>query len=704
MILFLPLTPIAALAVIFYGLGLLPLSPLLAFIASIGARSHLTKRAGRRLKGLWLGFAAAFAVLVVAELPSTTTRLLLDMAASEKPDTSSAGIKWLRWVGSDEVLLRSCYERPGMATDFVGFMLSAGGAQVRPRKAREIYYRVTGTPFNAVPPPPISARGRFRVREDFEFDADQGGTTVAGRIKGLSLAGSSMDGSVDADAALAYVEWTLVFRNDSRVQREARAQVALPPGGVVSRLTLWVNGKEREAAYAGKGRVREAYERVVRRRRDPALVTTSGPDRVLLQCFPVPPGGTMKVKIGVTSPLVLQQADEGVLVLPCFAERNFSIPEGTKHSVWIEGRQVFLVAPAGLATEKSRDGTFALRGELGEDQLGHSAAAIPIMRRGATNVVWTRDTLGDGEAIVLQQIEKDSARLPSRVVVLIDGSRGMRKYADDLADAIAAFPTGAELAVILASDDVVEAVPVGEVSEGVLAEAANSVRDFGFTGGCDNVPALMRAWDIAADKPGSVILWVHAGQPMILADPEPLLQRWRRRPEGPELLMVPVAPGPNKVLEALDGVDAVDALPRVSSLGEDFKRLCEEWSGAKRRIRLVRKRHGPDYEVPDEAKATSLHIARLWARDEVEALRSDATTSVEPAIALAITYRLVTPVSGAVVLESKEQYAEAGLSPVAPGTVPTIPEPEMVALMVVVALAFVAFVWRRRKQCIRPAC
>jgi hypothetical protein len=88
----------------------------------------------------------------------------------------------------------------------------------------------------------------------------------------------------------------------------------------------------------------------------------------------------------------------------------------------------------------------------------------------------------------------------------------------------------------------------------------------------------------------------------------------------------------------------------------------------------------------------------------VEKLRSDTKLDVEPAIALATAYRLVTPVSGAVVLESKQQYEAAGLSPVEPGTVPTIPEPETIALIIVAALAFVAFVWLRRKQCIRPAC
>ena len=77
-------------------------------------------------------------------------------------------------------------------------------------------------------------------------------------LPGLSLASSRFDGSVDARAALAYVEWTFELRNEAPFAREARAELALPPGGVVSRATLWVNGEEREAAYSGRNEVRAA--------------------------------------------------------------------------------------------------------------------------------------------------------------------------------------------------------------------------------------------------------------------------------------------------------------------------------------------------------------------------------------------------------------------------------------------------------------
>src|SRR6185295_4904839 len=213
--------------------------------------------------------------------------------------------------------------------DLITWLFSHGRA-VSDTDARDIYYRVTGNAFNTRPPPQIyTARGRWNVlEEEFTWDGDQGGDAVAGRVKGVSLVNSREDGLIDADAALAYVEWTLEFKNVSTLQREARAQILLPPGGVVSRLTLWINGEEREAAFGGRSQVREAYQSVVTQRRDPVLVPTCGPDRVMLQCFPVPPdGGLMKARIGITAPLILTQSGEAALPWPCFLERNFTIPE-----------------------------------------------------------------------------------------------------------------------------------------------------------------------------------------------------------------------------------------------------------------------------------------------------------------------------------------------------------------------------------------
>lgn len=262
-LLFLPLLPISVLAILAMGLGLCSLSPLFALIATIMLRHQLrdiiTKEAPVRGYRLWTGIAAGIALLTAIELPTAITRLGLEMANSSSRAVSTRGVRLLRRYGSEEFLLRACYQRSGVMTDLVSLIIALG-KPVQPDDARKIYHRVTGRPFNSVPPPKLVGTRRDW---DFDFDSDQGGEIVGGGVKDLSLVSSRLDGSLEAEAALAYVEWTLVFRNDSAWQREARAQIALPTGGVVSRLTLWVNGEEREAAFAGRGKVREAYQEVV---------------------------------------------------------------------------------------------------------------------------------------------------------------------------------------------------------------------------------------------------------------------------------------------------------------------------------------------------------------------------------------------------------------------------------------------------------
>jgi hypothetical protein len=81
----------------------------------------------------------------------------------------------------------------------------------------------------------------------------------------------------------------------------------------------------------------------------------------------------------------------------------------------------------------------------------------------------------------------------------------------------------------------------------------------------------------------------------------------------------------------------------------------------------------------------------LWANEEVARILAPRDESLESAaIILASQYQLVTPVTGAVVLETEQQYRDNDLKPVDAGTVPTIPEPEMIVLF---AVAGVFMLW-----------
>ena len=679
-VLFLPVLPLGAIALLYFGLGVLPLTPLLSLIVALGLQAQLSKLAGpprTRLRA-WHGVVAGLLALLVLDAPVTLTRIGMQMATADTAETRLQGIRWLRMAGSEEQMLRMCYVRAGKATDMFSFLFNLTHS-IDTNAARDIYYRVTGVPFNARPAPVGKRVGRFGPRPSAEWDFEQGSESTGGRLRGLSLAASRLDGSLDGNAALGYLEWTLVFKNTAPIAREARSQIALPPGAVVSRLTLWIDGEEREAAFAGRGEVRAAYQSVVRRNRDPVLVTTVGQDRIAMQLFPVPPNGEMKVRVGMTVPLALRSQQEGVLRLPYFHERNFDTGDLLRHSVWIESKTPLRSA---VTAASDADDVFSARFDMDDDRLGTGASSI-IVERNASNEAWAADSKEAGY-LVQQRITDREAVAPKKLVVVMDGSSAMSAIAPRIAKTFTDLPPGIELELLIAHDEVIEHRLSGP-------QLARELQDFTFDGGHDNTEALARGIGRALSQPGSVVLWIHGPQPVLLATEEALLQILERRTHLPAIYELQPQPGINLVGEKLEGHVAMTTLR-----SEDLQPLILGWRQGARQIVVQRTRlPTADAAAMPPGSATSDHLVRLWASDEIARLLNSRRPHAA-IVSLAQRYQLVTAVTGAVVLETRQQYDAAGLEPVPPGTVPTIPEPETWALIAIVLLVL-AYAYRNRR-------
>lgn len=593
------------------------------------------------------------------------------MAASANETTSLRGVRMIRTFGNKSTLLRACY---GLPSGFLtGDLFWRNDQQIDRENARTTYYRVTGNSFNSVPPPKMfGARGQ--MVSDFDWDSDVGGTAVNGVVRSLSLSSSRMDSLVEPDSLTSYTEWTMVFSNSSTSQREARAEIALPPGGVVSRLTLWVNGEEREAAFSSRGKVRQAYQQVaVVERRDPVLVTTCGPDRVLMQCFPVPPGGTMKVRLGITSPLTPDGHSKATQVLPHFVEKNFGIADGVKHSVLVQGKTL-------------------IRKLISDRDLARAQGAFEYQCNTDAGTAWTPDRLDPTHYVIVQKLAEESVKAPKNVIILIDGSRKMAPYTAEIASAINSLPKSCCFTVIEAGDEVSKLAPLQLATSAALESAQRNIRRIACVGGIDNRPALLAAYDVASKNHGSVILWVHGPQPLSSGQSaEQLLQLWQR-PGAPEIISVTAVDGRNSILSDLEQTGAVNSLPRTGSVENDLRRLFDEWNNGKRTV-VVRTR----VPIQDVAgKRGSPHIARLWALDDVKRVCRMGDSRLLPEISrFAALYQIVTSVSGAVVLENEQQYKDAGLKSVDPSSIPsTVPEP---ATWVVLTAGILALIGFRRK-------
>ena len=226
-VIFAPMTPVAAFGVMFWGLGLLPLSPLLSLIAGLRALTALRRL--RRAAGLPAhrailgGLAAGVGLLIALNIPATLTRVMLVRAASDDPAVSRSGIAWLRRLGQRDLMLRAASSRARGEFDLV---------ERRPGRVRADPVRQD--PGDLLPRHGTADRGRARAaRRRRAARPAAPGRRALGREPGrrpgrrdragagLSLRSSRFDGSVDARAAVAYVEWT--FELQERRARPARS-------------------------------------------------------------------------------------------------------------------------------------------------------------------------------------------------------------------------------------------------------------------------------------------------------------------------------------------------------------------------------------------------------------------------------------------------------------------------------------------------
>ena len=696
----LPLSPFFVLGIVYFGLGFLPLAPLIAWVLLllVGRRFGRTESAaGRKPRRTWPVAVGAFLSLWLAMVPETLTLHWAHAVAQQAEPEAGFPLRMLRRFGSESALLRACYGTGASVQRFFGL------PRVSESEARAIYFRTTGRAFNEVRPPlsPIKGSGRWLFQE-LEWDSDLGGETVGGLVTGLSLVTSRLDGMAHAADGWSYTEWTFEFRNDHpSSQREARAILQLPSGGVVSRVTLWIDGEEREAAFGGRSQVRAAYQEVaVVKRRDPILVTTAGADRVLMQCFPVPPnGGVMKVRLGITTPLEALGADDVAFLWPRIADRNFALRDTLRHHAWLEVPDGAVKASPEWIRDAERPQ--ALHATATQSAFEERFRPIRLGRDPKAGGAWVKDDRATEPSWVRSVLEETRHAEGGRIAVVVDGGLRGRPLVEPLLRALRkADVKGApgRFALWFARDGARRWPEKSQpASTAELADALASWPEE-FDGGHDPFPALLEAWDWAAAEPAGAVLWIHGVQPLAFPDATGIVQRLNRSSgRGSFLVDITDVASPDRAAEGLPESPLWRRMPRVESLEDDLVRLLGEVSG-KRPVRVWNRiRTSSDPGVGPDAKPASRHLVRLWARDAVNRLLEQRKR--DEAVALAAKWQLVTPVSGAVVLETKAQYDRHALAAVDPATTPgVVPEPGTWALLVVGASVLLWQAGRRRRK------
>ncbi len=647
----------------------------------------------------WLaGAALAVACLVLVEAPSVITMQVLKKAETREAQAMAEAVSTIRHWGTADELLELCYRADRMSLNqspslylwyprWQRFADEAPAPAVRTETVRELYFRVTGRPFNDLPPPARRLQNGFQSADDFPdlvWGAERAGEVVGARLKGLSLDESRQDWHLEPAARLAYGEWTMVFKNNRRDAQEARCQIQLPADAFVSRVTLWVDGQPQEAAFDAKAKVTAAYREVVRvQNRDPVLVNQVGPNRVMMQCFPVPPqGGTMKVRLGITVPV--REAATRPLTLPILIERNFSLPDHLNHAVWIQSPASFELGSSGEKTT-AHSGGYTWQKDLSPSQVRELRvrASLP---EAAT--VWTEDpfTTTDQRFLI-----RSSATHPTKpldhLVIVIDTSMSLAEHKSDILEAVRSLPAGVSWQALLPTD----------AASCIRADASHlesALGEVGFVGGRDNSYALVEAMRQSVPKGEQVaILWLHGPQPVSFTQTEKLLQQLERAPVHVPIHALELSPGPNRLLELLYRHHSLKSAPPCHSAGELKGVLHSLIKGESEAVHTYERIS----TAPTEGTRVSDQLARYWAFEQVMKEFRGASQVPEEMAKLASRYQLVTPYSGAVVLERKEQYDRAGLKQVdasAAPSIPSIPEPGTPMML---GMAALVLLFRRRR-------
>lgn len=153
----------------------------------------------------------------------------------------------------------------------------------------------------------------------------------------LAIKYHHVDVKIDNQIAVTHVDQVFYNPNDWAV--EGTYLFPLPVGAVVTRFTLWVDGKPVQGEVLDAAQARQKYEEIVRSLRDPALLEYARRGAVQASIFPIPPQGERRIELEYSQALT---AENGLVryVYPLNTEK-FSVQplESVRVSVSIQSSQ-----------------------------------------------------------------------------------------------------------------------------------------------------------------------------------------------------------------------------------------------------------------------------------------------------------------------------------------------------------------------------
>lgn len=584
----------------------------------------------RKLIFMIAGCALSLVTLAACEAKGTAVRFGEYLALSSSPRDHKAGLKWLHNLDCEQDLRMQCADDRAAGIPGLYF-------RIDPDKERELYFTVIGKPYgNSLTDSVYAMSDEYLSRH-----------IVGSKVPGLSLVRSAITGTLSPQSLSSTMDWTFVFKNATFGEEEARAEIAVPPDAVVSGLTLWIQGESKAANFGATDHVQSSDQWVQVTKNDPALVTDVGRGRVLLKCASIPGQGELKASLTFTSKMHPDSLSDVSVALPKFIDTNFSL-EGS-HALRFHAPTAMFMNTK-MRNVDAADGSKLLEGNLSDNQLRGSALVVHAARQSSVQPIAVQDPMSPSGGFVIEKLEKVEAVQPDHLVVVIDNSKSMKDKSnfDKIRKALASMPKNLKASLMLASNsEEPELLP--------LEEGLQQLEKTSFEGGQNNLESVIKASEIAGETKQGAVLWIHGPQPNFNGEIY-IMAPYIAKPRFFELALDDGYTDTNEFFRNHREIGPFAPVTHnTSDIQVDLEKFLAKWApgNVEYGIRLERSATNPGLDLLSGKSAEEL--TKLCGREEcTEMLRKGLVTE---AADLASTYRIVTPVSAAVVIGARPMAA-----------------------------------------------
>lgn len=342
---------------------------------------------------------------------------------------------------------------------------------------------------------------------------------VGPKVRGLSLVRSAVVGEVHPDELSAGATWTAVLKNETNDWQNARIEICLDEEAAICGAHLCYEGAEDkwQGVFAGKnagaGGTATGTMTI-------PLVQDLGRGRYLIVCGSLPKNHEVKLTLDMVLPINLDRLDRARFNLPFISTSNLSMAgensRGGEHSLELFGQGKMESAKGDLICSESSDGKTVLSGELTEKQI-LEPLSVTVSRNANAPVAQVSFKNGEspltnglGAISIRRKIEEVQSVQPSRLVVVLDGSKESENYLPQIKQALANAPKAVPISLLIASqeDRTIE-------KPEAISSALGKLDRVKFVGGQDNLRGLVKATQYAGQSQEGMVLWIHGKQPPV---------------------------------------------------------------------------------------------------------------------------------------------------------------------------------------------